>query len=222
VHYADSNFFQFFSFELLEGDAKTALNEPSSVVITKALADKYFNGDALGKTLVIGSDQNSFKVTGVVKEAPQQSHLKFNALLSFTTLTRNPDQFYNGWTGNSMYTYVKKDEKTSVESVNTKLEDLVAKYVGAELEQGLGVTFVEFRKQGGIYAYYIYPITDSHLKSDFTDDIEPGSDIRYVYIFAGVGIFILILACINFMNLSTAQSAGRAKEVGLRKTLMVY
>ncbi|MFN7705020.1 MAG: ABC transporter permease [Chryseotalea sp.] len=219
VHYADSNFFQFFSFELLEGDAKTALNEPSSVVITKALADKYFNGDALGKTLVIGSDQNSFKVTGVVKEAPQQSHLKFNALLSFTTLTRNPDQFYNGWTGNSMYTYVKKDEKTSVESVNTKLEDLVAKYVGAELEQGLGVTFDEFRKQGGIYAYYIYPITDSHLKSDFTDDIEPGSDIRYVYIFAGVGIFILILACINFMNLSTAQSAGRAKEVGLRKTL---
>jgi putative ABC transport system permease protein len=219
VHYADSNFFQFFSFELLEGDAKTALNEPSSVVITKALAEKYFNGDALGKTLIIGSDQNSFKVTGVVKEAPEQSHVKFNALLSFTTLTRNPDQFYNGWTGNSMYTYVKKDEKTKVESVNAKLEELVAKYVGAELEQGLGVKFDEFRKQGGIYAYYIYPLTDSHLRSNFADDIEPGSDIRYIYIFAGVGIFILILACINFMNLSTAQSAGRAKEVGLRKTL---
>ena len=219
VHYADSNFFQFFSFELLEGDVKTALNEPSSIVITKALADKYFNGDALGKTLIIGSDQNAYKVTGVAKEAPQQSHIKYNALLSFTTLTRNPDQFYNGWTGNSMYTYVKKDERTTVESVNAKLEDLVAKYVGAELEQGLGIKFDEFRKQGGIYAYYIYPLTDSHLKSNFADDMEPGSDIRYVYIFAGVGIFILILACINFMNLSTAQSAGRAKEVGLRKTL---
>ncbi|MCU0321781.1 MAG: FtsX-like permease family protein, partial [Chitinophagaceae bacterium] len=157
--------------------------------------------------------------TGVVEEAPQQSHIKFNALLSFTTLTRNPDRFYNGWTGNSMYTYVKKEKQTTVESINTKLEDLVAKYVGAELEQGLGIKFDEFRKQGGIYAYYAYPLTDTHLKSDFQDDMEPGSDIRYVYIFAGVGIFILILACINFMNLSTAQSAGRAKEVGLRKTL---
>jgi putative ABC transport system permease protein len=95
----------------------------------------------------------------------------------------------------------------------------VQKYVGVELEQGLGINFDEFRKNGGIYSYYIYPMTDSHLYSGLPDDMEPGNDIRYVYIFSGVGLFILLIACINFMNLSTARSAGRAKEVGLRKTL---
>jgi putative ABC transport system permease protein len=99
------------------------------------------------------------------------------------------------------------------------LEDIVAKYVGSELEEGLGIKFDEFKKQGGIYSYFVYPLTNSHLYSTLPDDMEPASDIQYVYIFTGVGIFILLLACINFMNLSTAQSAGRAKEVGLRKTL---
>jgi putative ABC transport system permease protein len=102
--------------------------------------------------------------------------------------------------------------------INQKLEELVAKHVGPEIEQ-LGLTFEEFKKQGGKYSYVAYPMVDSHLRNAFTEELEPPSDIKYVYTFSAVGVFILLIACINFMNLSTARSAGRAKEVGLRKTL---
>ena len=219
VHYADSNFFKFFSFKLIEGDKETALNEPNSVVITQAIAKKYFDGDALGKTLVIGNDKKVFKVTGIAEEAPSNSHIHFNAILSYNTIIHDSTQVYAGWTGNSMFTYISKNPHTKVEEVNKKLEDLVEKYVGKELEKGLGINFDKFREQGGIYSYVIYPLVDSHLRGFAQDDMDPSGDIKYVYIFSGVGIFILLLACINFMNLSTAQSASRAKEVGLRKTL---
>lgn len=217
IFYSDSNFYEFFSFELVQGDPKTALVEPNSIVITEALAKKYFGTtEALGKTLVVGVDKMACKVTGITAEAPSNSHFHFNAIISYVTVE---DDFFQGWTGNSIQTYIKVNPATSVAEINDKLEDIVEKYVGVELEQGLGIKFDEFRKQGGIYSYYLYPIADSHLKAGLPDDIEPGGDITYVYIFSGVGLFILLLACINFMNLSTARSAGRAKEVGLRKTL---
>lgn len=219
IFYADSNFYQFFSFELIEGDRATVLKEPFSVVITETLAKKYFDGDAIGKMLVIGNDNEAFKVTGIAKEAPSNSHIHYSAMLSFNTVLNNPEEIFPGWTGNSLQTYVSLNSQITKEEVNAKLEDIVEKYVGQELEQGLGIKFDEFREQGGIYSYFVYPMTDSHLHSTLPDDMEPGSDVRYVYIFSGIGIFILLLACINFMNLSTAQSAGRAKEVGLRKTL---
>jgi len=219
IMYADSNFFKFFSFKLLEGDKETVLNEPNSIVITPTLAKKYFNGPAVGKTLVIGNDKKAFKVTGIAEEAPSGSHFHFSGVLSYNTISRDSNQVFQGWTSNSMYTYITKNPLTKPEEINAKLEDLVAKYVGKELEKGLGINFDEFRKQGGIYSYIIYPLTDSHLRNFAQDDIEPSGDMKYVYIFSGVGIFILLLACINFMNLATAQSAGRAKEVGLRKTL---
>ncbi|MFZ5973206.1 MAG: FtsX-like permease family protein [Bacteroidota bacterium] len=118
-----------------------------------------------------------------------------------------------------MQTYIRKAPATTVASINSSLEAIVEKHVGKEIEQGLGITFAEFRKQGGIYSYFAYSLTDSHLKSDLQEQIEPGGNIQYIYIFVAVGIFILVIACINFMNLSTARSANRAKEVGLRKTL---
>lgn len=217
VLYADSNFFSFFTFDLLQGDAETALREPNSVVITERLANKYFpNAEAVGKTLLVGNDKLPIKVTGIAKESPTNSHLRFNAVISYLTVEKS---FYQGWTGNSIQTYFKKSPATSVSGINEKLEDMVEKYVGKELEAGLGIKFEEFRKQGGIYSYKAYALEDTHLKSVYQDDLEPSGNITYVYIFSGIGVFILILACINFMNLSTARSAGRAKEVGLRKTL---
>lgn len=217
ILYVDSNFFLFFSFDLLQGDPETVLREPNSIVLTEALAQKYFpDSDAIGKTLLAGNDKHALKVTGVAKESPNNSHLRFNGLISYLTIEKS---FYQGWTGNSIQTYFRKTPGTSIAQINTKLEDLVEKYVGKELEEGLGVKLEEFRKQGGIYSYIAYTLEDSHLRSIFQDDLEPSGNITYVYIFSGIGIFILILACINFMNLSTARSAGRAKEVGLRKTL---
>jgi putative ABC transport system permease protein len=217
VFYSDSNFYSFFNFPLIKGDPKTVLREPNSIVITPALAKKYFGEeDPVGKVITFGNNRIACKVTGISSEAPSNSHFHFDAIISFSTVEKS---FFQGWTGNSMFTYFRKTPATSVEEINKKLEDIVEKYVGKEVEQGLGMTFEEFRKKGGIYSYVAYPITDSRLYSVFQDDIEPSSDIRYVYIFTAVGFFILLIACINFMNLSTARSAGRAKEVGLRKTL---
>lgn len=217
IFYADSNFFNFFSFRLIQGDAATALKEPNSIVITDELAIKYFGtADPIGKIITIGNDKWPCKVTGVSEQAPSNSHFHFNAVISYATVEKD---WYQGWTGNSWQTYLRKNPNTKVEDVNAKLEEIVKTHVGKELEEGLGINFEEFKKQGGIYSYTIYPLTDSHLNSIFTDDIEPASSMQYVYIFSGIGLFILIIACINFMNLSTARSAGRAKEVGLRKTL---
>lgn len=213
---ADSNFFSFFSFELLKGDVKTALREPNSVVITESLAKKYFgNDEPIGKIIIIGNDKWPCKVTGVTRGAPSNSHIQFNAILSYLTIEKT---LWHGWSGNSMFTYIRKNPNTSEESINEGLTELVRKHVGKELEEGLGISFDEFLKQGGKYSYVVYPMTDSHLYSEYEGDMEPPSDIQYVYIFSAIGLFMLLIACINFMNLSTARSAGRAKEVGLRKT----
>lgn len=217
ILFADSNFFQFFSFELLQGDPATALQEPNSIVVTTELARRYFDGEAMGKILTVGNNNESFKVTGLAKLPPQQSHIEFNALISTSS---DRDNFENGiWLNNSLYTYFKKNPATSLQSVDQKLEELVAKYAGPQIEQFIGVPFDKFLEQGNKYGYVSYPMLDSHLYSDWSDEISPPSSITYVYVFVAVGAFILIIACINFMNLSTARSAGRAKEVGLRKTL---
>ena len=217
VLFVDSNFFEFFSFSLLEGDVRTALNEPNSVLLTPAMATKYFgNEPAMGKLLVIGQDNKTYKVTGIVAEAPSNSHFHYNMLISAAS--------HQGlqtlvWLNNYMFTYYKLQPGATVDQVNSKFVGLVEKYIGPELEKFMGVTLKQMVEQGGAYGYYSTKLTDIHLHSTSQGDIEAGGNIMYVYFFGGIGIFILVIACINFMNLSTAQSAGRAKEVGLRKTL---
>ena len=214
----DSNFFEFFSFSLLEGDSKTALKEPNTMVLTKESAVRYFgNQSAIGKLITVGNDNKAFKVTGVADKAPANSQIQYDMLLSSES---DDNMKSNGWTNNGLYTYFRKNPKTTLESVNTKLRAFVEEHVAPELESGFGVTFAEFEKNGGVYAYYSYSLESSHLyQAELNDGISPRSDVKYVYIMGAVGIFILLIACINFMNLSTARSASRAKEVGLRKTL---
>lgn len=217
VLYADSNFFQFFSFKLLEGNPATALKEPNSVVLTPELATKYFKGAALGKLLVIGNDNKSFKVTGIAEAPPHNSHFSFAALIS----TSSEKDYYNApvWLSNGLYTYFRKTPATSIEGIAKRLNEVTDKHIAPEIEQFLGASIEKFRESGNEYGYVPYAMLDSRLHSNWSDEIEPSGNITYIYVFAAVGIFIMMIACINFMNLSTARSAGRAKEVGLRKTL---
>lgn len=216
IFHADSNFFSFFSFELVEGDPKTALQEPNSIVLTESIATKYFGNErALGKLMTVGGGQ-TYKVTGVTPDCPLNSHFIYKVLLS----SRSVEQLErNVWLNNFLYTYFLLDEHTPLHAVEQKFPDLVTKYVGPEVERFMGVTMEQMDKQGGAYGYFTTPLTDIHLRAKTRDGLEPAGNITYVYFFGGIGVFIILIACINFMNLSTARSAGRAKEVGLRKTL---
>jgi len=214
---ADSNFFDFFTFRLLQGDAKTCLREPNSIVLSEDLAVKYFgSAPAMGKLLVMSNDNKTYKVTGVVENVPQNSHVTYTALISASS---RDDMKTTVWLNNYMYTYFMLRENAQIEAVNHKYLALVEKYIGPELEKFMGITLKQMHEQGGEFGYYSTALPDIHLHDTSNDNLEAGGNIMYVYFFIGIGAFIIAIACINFMNLSTARSAGRAKEVGLRKTL---
>lgn len=218
---ADSNFFEVFSFKLYAGNPETALKEPNSIVLCEDLAVKYFGdiNNALDKSLSIGNDKSEYKVTGVMENKRGDSHLKFNALLSSSTF---PWMNQDNWLSNSLWTYYVLSPQGNPKDVDEKLMPIMERNVSPVLQQFMGKSIEEFREEGGIYEYFSFPMLDIHLMSEVQDEAEPPGDISYVYIMSGIGLFILLLACINFMNLTTAQSGGRAKEVGLRKTLGSY
>lgn len=217
VFYADSNFFSFFSFRLIEGNPQNALSDPNSVVLTPAIAEKYFGSEpALGKLININDEKQPFKVTGIAEEAPTNSHFHYSVLISASS---NEELKHGVWLNNWMYSYIKLTPGASVNSVEGKFPPLVDKYIGPEMERFLGVTLEKMIEQGASYGYVATPLADLRLHSTMNDAIEAGGNLTYVYFFSGIGLFILVIACINFMNLSTARSAGRAKEVGLRKAL---
>lgn len=219
---ADSNFFDFFTFEVVAGDAGEALKGPNKIVLTESTAKKYFGysgtGDSspLGKTLTLFTTNVECVVTGIIKDPPQNSHFLFTMILSLESTPRGRS---TQWTNNSIYTYFKLREGHDILATQDKFDDLVEKYVGPEIEQFLGFNLETFRAQGGEYGYVLEPMLDIHLKSQFTDGPQPGGNITYLYIFSAIAVFIIFIACINFMNLSTARSANRAKEVGIRKTV---
>ncbi|MEZ4899581.1 MAG: ABC transporter permease [Saprospiraceae bacterium] len=220
VFNTESNFFEFFSFKLISGNAKTALKEPFTVVLTEKTARKLFGDEnPLEKLITIdgGLGKITYKVTGVAANCPTNSHFHFDALLA----AEGPDNYFklNAWLNSGVYTYFLLKDNASVAVVENKLDNLVTKYVAPELKNFLGNNLDQFRQSGGIYKYYTTKLTDIHLNSTSLEDIEPGGSRMYLLILAGIGLFILAIACVNFMNMSTAQSAMRAREVGLRKTL---
>jgi putative ABC transport system permease protein len=217
IFYTDSTFFDFFSFKLLEGDPKTALTEPNSIVLTENSAIKFFGKDSgLGKILTFSNDKMAMKVTGIVEDPPSNSHIKFNYLVSFSS---SDFGISDQWLSNSLNTYFIKHNEALIDEIDAKLNnDIIPKYVGPQIQQFLGISLDQFIEQDGAYGYFINPVKDIHLYSDVQGELEPPGNISYIYIFIAIGLFILIIASINFMNLSTAKSAGRAREVGMRKT----
>lgn len=208
VGYADNSIFEVFTFPLLKGDPKTALTAPYSVVITEDMAKKYFGDqEPLGKMLRI-DDEADFTVTGVVKNVPPNSHLNFNMLRSFETLYGDNSEEMESWVNARFYTYLLLTENCDHRQLEEKFPALVDKHLG----NFLGAI-------GGTVQLFLQPLTEIHLYSDFERDLPSNGDITYVYLFSGIALFVLLIACFNFVNLATARSATRAREVGMRKTL---
>jgi len=204
----DSTFFEIFSYNMIKGDMEHALKEPYSLVLTESAAQKYF-GDQNPMNEVMRLDTTNFKITGIIEDVPEQSQFHFDFLVTLTSF----DGFYNGtsWWWNSFRTYLLLNPNTDYLEFETKLPDFVRKYLyeGRDYDAALA--------KGNKWEYYLQPLTDIHLNSDIAGEFEANGNKSYIYIFWIVAVFILAMACINFMNLNTAKSTRRAKEVGIRK-----
>lgn len=209
VFMVDSTFFDIFDFQVIRGERGKLLNTPFTAVITRSTAEKYFGTeDPIGKVLRRGEDQ--FRVIAVVKDVPENSHFHFDMLLG---LISYPEYYDNqGWFNNSYITYLMLHPNTDVKRVEQRLPDYTDKY----LFKG---NYAESTKKGNKWELYLQPLTSIHLNSDLRGEFEPNGRKEYVYIFMLVSVFILVIACINFVNLSTAKSTLRAREVGIRKTV---
>jgi len=217
VALADSSFFDIFSIRLQAGDPKRALNKPNQVVLTQSQASKYFGPeDPMGKSLRIGTDSSLYTVSGIMEDVPENSHFDFDFLISFLSHDRAHDE---NWLSNSFFTYVLLKEGVSAQSLEEKFPDMLKKYLGPQIEDAMGIDIETFVKGGNSYGMYLQPLSDVHLDPTIVADFKPASDRKYIYIFSGISLLILIVAAINYMNLSTARSARRSREVGLRKVV---
>ena len=200
--FADSTFFELFSFPMVEGDPASALREPFSLVMTKEMERKYFGDESgLGKTLVL-NDTLSFKVAGIVSDPPPNSHFTFDFLVSWSTFESLRPRIDH-------YTYLLLRENVSAEAFGLKISDLMMRGDSGE----------ELRSSGVRVELELQPLTRIYLHSDRELEIGPTGDDQYVYLFTVIAAFVLLIACINFMSLATARSVERAKEVGLRKVI---
>lgn len=215
VVFLDSNFLHTFSIPLIEGDQYTALEEPNSMVISKATALKYFDKEpALGKLITFAGV--SYKVTGVFDKVPDNSHFHFDLAMSPSAEERNRRAT---WSNVSHATYLELKPGADAKQLEAKLPQLVAKFVVPEIQRDMGISLAEAQKSVNTFRFYLQPITDIHLHSHTKYELEPNGDINYLYIFGALALFILLLACVNFTNLSTASAAKRTREVGIRKVM---
>lgn len=218
VAFVDPNFFSVFTLPFIQGDAKTALLQPNSIVITKEQAKKYFGSeDPINKLLEFKEAKEQYKVTGVIEKIPANSHFHFDLFASMEGLEHSKE---DKWLESNYFTYLVLAKGTDPNVFEKKLPAIINKYMGPQVSQ-MGMTYEKFQENGNEIGLYIQRLTDIHLFSDFssTSELEAGGDIKSVYIFGAVALFMLLIACINFMNLSTAGATKRSKEVGVKKVL---
>ncbi|GAB3963200.1 ABC transporter permease [Spirosoma harenae] len=214
VAFVDSNFFSFFTIPLRKGNVANALVEPKTVVLTETTARKYFGeADPIGKTLSMGN-LGLFRVTGICADIPSNTHFHYDMFGSFSSVNQGAK-----WVASGAYVYLMIREGATIRQVEAQSQGFVRKYVAPEIKEFLGLSLPEFLQKGNRLSFDFQPVTGIHLYSDLDNELEPNSSINYVYVFSAIALFILLLACINFMNLSTAGSAGRSKEVGIRKVM---
>jgi putative ABC transport system permease protein len=218
VAHADSTLFDVFTLPVIAGDAKTALNEPNTVVISESAAKKYFSTtDAVGKNIETDDDSSTlYKVTAVMKDIPHNSHFNFDMIFSMD----NVEYQWGNFLSNNHQTYLLLRPGINYKEFEKNFKQFIIKYIVPQAAQYMEIKSIEeFEKAGNKLEYSLMPLTDIHLRSDRTPELGVNGNIQYVYIFSAVALFVLVLACVNFMNLSTARSASRAKEVGIRKVV---
>lgn len=215
--FVDPTFFSVFSFPLIHGNATTALAEANSVVLSATTANRYFgNADVIGKTIRLKNNQEDYLVTGVMADMPANSSLQKEILLSMTGLEEARS---NSYLQSEFYTFLVLPKGYNYQNLQAKLPMVFERLVGPQIQKAMGVSLADFAQQGNSIGLFLQPLTDIYLHSDFVFDIAAHGDIRYVWIFSAIALFMLIIAGINFMNLSTAGASKRMKEVGVRKVL---
>jgi putative ABC transport system permease protein len=217
VIWADSTFFKVFTVPVIKGDPNSALGDPNTIAISESIAHKYFGEeDPLGETMIL--DETACKVIAVFQDMPVTSHFHFDILISMEGLSEAKSTMY---LSNNFNTYILLRQGADAKQLEQKFPQLVMKYWGPQAAQMIGGEFSleKFVQDGNKLEYTLMPLTDIHLHSDLTAELGVNSDITYVYLFSAIALFSLVIACINFMNLSTARSSNRAKEVGVRKVL---
>ncbi|MBD1423476.1 ABC transporter permease [Sphingobacterium chuzhouense] len=217
--HADSSFFRLFSYQTLHGNLHHALTEPNTVVLTRSAAERYFNStDIVGRTLETNDAENTvYKITAVIEDMPGNSHFNYDFLFAMDNAS------YENWgalLSHNFTTYILLKNATDQSLLETHLEEYVHKHCLPAAKQFMDVASMEeFRTQGNLFYYDITPIKDIHLRSNLMGELQPNGSLQYVYIFSAISLFILLIACVNFVNLSTARSASRAKDVGVHKLL---
>ena len=213
----DSTFFDFFSIPLLRGNKETALTEPFSVVLTETTARRLFGDeDPMDKLLRAGNMDEHFRVTGVMEDIPENTHFRAGMLASLTSHDLATD---DNWLSNNLFSYVKLRPGADPDMVRARFEGLIVKYIGPMIREFMGITIEEFLNAGNSYNFILQPLTSIHLDPSVEASHHPPNDPKYLWIFGSVGILIIAIASINFMNLSTAQATRRAREVGMKKVV---
>ena len=204
IYMVDSTFFEVFTYELSQGDIETALDNPTNIVLSPKMAEKFFGADSpIGKQFEDDQDR-SFTVTGVLKAVPTNSHLLFDALIGWQTSERRA----TNWGGFGVFTYLQLPPAYDIKELDPKFDSVIVTHVNPI-----------FERMGISVDYDLQKVVDIHLHSKIQDEAESNGDITYVYIFLAIALFMLIIAAINYMNLATARSSKRAKEVGMRKAM---
>jgi putative ABC transport system permease protein len=210
IFYADNSIFQVFTLPMVDGKPQNALTDPKTIVISERAAQKYFNKtDVVGRYLTLANGNVNYRITGVIKNIPAQSHFNADYFMSMPSVDMKTD---TGWGSFSINTYVLLKKNVDIRAFERKMNTLARQHFGVQ-------HYAMLEKGGNYIRFNVIPLTDIHLRSNRQYELGSNSSITYIYIFSAIALFVLLIACVNFMNLSTARSANRAREVGIRKVL---
>ncbi|KAA2242481.1 FtsX-like permease family protein [Chitinophaga agrisoli] len=217
VVYADSTLFDVFTLPVLSGEPRTALQAPGSLVITERMARKYFNRtDVAGETVLI-DNTSTYKITAVIRDLPAQSHFNFDFFISMSENAESRSE--QSWFSQNYNTYLLLRKNTDPAKLTPEINKVMDAHIGPLLQSAIHSSLAEFKRLGNYARCTLMPLRDIHLHSNKIGELSPNSSIIFVYIFSAIALLILLIACANFMNLTTARSASRAREIGVRKLL---